>query len=89
MTVERKHQMVKIRAGDWLLLSNDGKTLWRVYRYDEHNGESWWASARYDGTPTQALNDDELEHAWDRWVTTEYYLETRQEAIDEALRRGT
>jgi hypothetical protein len=87
MTIERRFPLVKIRAGDWLLLSNDRRTLWRIYRFDD-DGQNWWATARFDGTPAQAVDvAEELEHAWDRWVTTEYYLETRQEAIDEALKR--
>lgn len=83
---ERLYQMVRIRAGDYLLLSNDRRTLWRIYRYDEQDGASWWACARWDGTPEAALQADDLEHAWDRWETTEYYLKTRREAIEEALR---
>lgn len=84
---ERKHSLVKIRASDYLLLSNDGRTLWRIYRYDDRwpNEDMWWATARYDGTPEQAIEDDELEHAWDRWITAEWYVTTRREAIEKVL----
>jgi hypothetical protein len=91
---ERKYQLVKIRAGDYLLLSNDAKTLWRIYRYED--GRSYglkdmkgdvqlWAYARWDGTPASALQADDLQYAWDRWVNGEHWLKTRQEAIDKAL----
>ena len=32
---ERKYQMTRISAGDYLLPSNDGKTLWRICAYEE------------------------------------------------------
>jgi hypothetical protein len=34
--VERKYQMVRVGAGDYLLPSNDGLTLWRIHRYHEN-----------------------------------------------------
>jgi hypothetical protein len=90
-STERKYQMVRIKAGDYLLPSNDGRTLWRIYRYHEGPDSgvidpgTYWACARYDGTLEQAANDDELDYAWDRWVTTECWMKTRAEAIEAAL----
>lgn len=36
---ERRYALIKIGAGDYLLPSNDGKTLWRIRRYLD--GPSW------------------------------------------------
>jgi hypothetical protein len=84
MAAERKYPLVKIKAGDWLLLSNDRTMLWRIYRFNDLDWDGW-ACARYDGTPAQAVDENYgLEHAWDRWVVTAY-VKTRQQAIDEAL----
>jgi hypothetical protein len=57
---ERKYQMTRISAGDYLLPSNSGKTLWRIRRYTEDGSAYWgppgkekqitgdfWACARY------------------------------------------
>jgi len=98
---ERKYQMVKLRAGDYLLPSNSGKTLLRVSQYKD--GRSYglmdmkgnvllWHAARYDGTLEQASHDDDLEHS-ERWVILAGgWMKTRQEAINAALetaeRRG-
>jgi hypothetical protein len=35
METERKYQMVRLGAGDWLLPSNDLTTLWRFRRYQD------------------------------------------------------
>lgn len=32
---ERRHVLVKVAAGDYVLLSNDGRTLWRFVAYEE------------------------------------------------------
>lgn len=58
----RKYRMTRITSGDYLLPSNDLRTLWRIFRYTEHGDASWvdsdgdehvirgewWACARYE-----------------------------------------
>jgi hypothetical protein len=92
---ERIYPLVRITAGDYLLPSNDGRELWRIYRYHEdgslEDGDGsrirgdFWGAARYRyGSPEQAVHDEDLTewNCWDIWVTL---LRTRQEAIEEAL----
>jgi len=38
---ERKYAMIRLGAGDYLLPSNDGETMWRLSSYEE-NGSAWW-----------------------------------------------
>ena len=60
---ERKYRMIRVSAGDYLLPSNDLKTLWRIYKYREDGSAKWgpdehgkyhditgefWACARYE-----------------------------------------
>ena len=40
VVVERKYALVRVESGDYLLLGNDGRTLWRIYRYIE-DGSLW------------------------------------------------
>ena len=89
---KRRFALIKIRAGDWLLASNDGKQLWRIYRYEERGQrgdraitESYWACALYLGSLDEAIEEEDLEHDWSRWETTDFWLGTRQDAIDSAL----
>jgi len=92
--------MVRVSAGDYLLLSNSGQTLWRIQRYED--GPSYgldlprdvqvWSCARYRGTPEEAQRDPDLLERWDHWVETAGHMRTRREAVTEALetseRRG-
>jgi hypothetical protein len=94
--VERKYVMVKLSAGDWLLVSNDGLTIWRLYAYledgslESYDGKPvkgrFWAAARrplgaFDAEV--AARGDYL--AWDKWDTWAALLPTRAEAIAAAL----
>lgn len=36
MTDERKYPFVRVRAGDYLLIGNDGESLYRVTSYEEN-----------------------------------------------------
>lgn len=101
MTVadKRKYVLSRIAAGDYIFLSNDAKTLWRVYRYEEDgslvDGDQpvtgqFWAAARFDGTVAAAerlMKQDPDEFigwtSWEHWASP---LRTREEAIEEALR---
>lgn len=89
--------MTKVARGDYLLPSNDGATLWRIYSYTD--GPSCgldpevfpmdftaWALRRWTGSGgLQAPVDIE---DWDRWEEVAVGLKTRAAAIAEALRIG-
>ena len=84
--MERKYALTKVAAGDYLLPSNDAKTLWRIARYlDTHEDhfKHFWGVYRWRGD----LDAVDIED-WDRWEMVTGFLETRQDAIDEAMRLG-
>jgi hypothetical protein len=80
MTERRRYVLTKIKAGDYLLPSNDAQTLWRIAR-DEREGWSVWRWA-------DELSEAIFEHLddWGRWECMSQWLRTRGEAIDEAMR---
>lgn len=97
--MERKYQMTRMGAGDYLLPSNDGQTLWRIYRYEEYGSLSYakpgggytevrgwfWACARRP-MPKEWLSFEELRDWSD--IEWEFYsgpLSSRREAIEETL----
>jgi len=95
-TVERKYQMVKVKAGDYLLPSNSGKSIWRIYRYEDGPSHglqdmkkdvTLWGYARYRGTPEQLTRDVDMDWEWDweQWVIVSDWLYKRQDAINGAL----
>jgi hypothetical protein len=99
-TVERRYQLTRISAGDYLLPSNDAQTLWRLRTYEEdgslerNDGRkvtgTFWATWRWDGGfPTHdslvaAFETDD----WTRWQFWSGPFKTRGEAIRDALSRG-
>jgi hypothetical protein len=103
VAIERKYAMIRIEAGDYLLPSNSGRSLWRLRRYYEgpetgiEKGRYVWSCARYSWMSRDFPAPHELGEVieilnQDRWVETQGWLDTRQEAINEALecaeRRG-
>jgi hypothetical protein len=91
--VERKYALTKIAAGDYLLLSNDGKTIWRIRIYEDgpaHGIEDWdrdldfWGLWRW----TERIGKGSVVdvEAWSRWEFFEGNYEKRSEAIDAALK---
>jgi hypothetical protein len=96
---DRKFAMTKIARGDYLLPSNDRKTLWRLTEYQEDglsevsaDGKNWhkltgtfWQTAKYRGSlaDNAQVPDDFLE--WDRWETWETGLLKRKYAVEAAL----
>lgn len=93
---ERLWQMSRVAKGDYLLLSNDKRTLWRIWSYVEDGsatdvlgrrivGTFWECSYYRDGVPDEReLVDDVLDaRRWHPWATM---LRTRREAVDEAMR---
>jgi hypothetical protein len=86
--IERKYQLIKVKAGDWLLPANDDKTVWRLRQYEDgpSHGLDWpadktfWMGHRWEGSADEIDIDD-----WDRWEYEFEWCETREEAIQQAL----
>lgn len=94
MTVERKYAMTKIEKGDWLLPSNDGKTVWRIRictelapSPDGHGDREvdHWEIWRWLGSTLTAFAGGDVED-WSQWDFYEGYHKTRKDAVDSALR---
>lgn len=96
--VERKYALTRIKAGDYLLPSNDGATLFRLATYEEDgsgefssDGKTWrvlrgtfWAVYRRPMPALDQATADLLEWS-DAWEWIAGPLDTRQQAIGEAL----
>lgn len=97
--VERKYALTRIKAGDYLLPSNDGATLFRLATYEEDGSAEYvtrpgakarplvgtfWAVYRRPMPPLDQATADLLEWS-DAWEWIAGPLDTRQQAIDEAL----
>lgn len=92
----RRYRMIRVRAGDYLLPSNDGTVLWRVYRYTEDGSAyladdtpvvgEYWATAKYL-RPIDRFDPDSLED-WEDWSHWDSFLPTRAAAIDRVMRAG-
>lgn len=91
---ERKYALRRVKAGDYIFFSNDQQTLLRVARYEDgpsHGIKDWpkdrmfWGVWKWE-TPI-VLGQTAIELAnWDRWQFFDGFNDTRQEAIDSALR---
>lgn len=98
---ERRYRMIRLGAGDYLLPSNDGNTLWRFRTYEEDgSAEDWtgrkvvgtyWAIWKWDGEfPTfdqfaAALENDD---DFSRWLFWAGPFNKRADAIDDAIGRN-
>jgi hypothetical protein len=92
---ERKYALTKVASGDYLLPSNDGKSLWRIRVYTEGPSsglEDWPADRDVWGVwkwtemvCPGSYADTENESEWDFW---EGLYETRKSAINAALKAG-
>lgn len=90
---ERKWQMIRLKAGDYLLPSNDRATVFRIYRYtdgpsgglDMPKDRDFWAAWRWLKDP-EGLDEIAFDYFPDGWTEVATFLDTRQEAIDAALR---
>lgn len=92
VTVERKFQLIKLDAGDWMLPGNTGRTLWRLTRYTEDGSlrgqdgrrivGAFWSVHRYRYDADHTVRDVEN---WDHWQTYSTLLPSRDAAIDAAL----
>lgn len=93
---DRKYSLTKLVAGDYLLPSNDGKTLWRLRRgfneqiadergkiKKEFTWEVWrWTLGIVDGGRGQIPDPED----WDEWELWDGYCQTRDDAIRSALK---
>jgi hypothetical protein len=87
-TIERKYALTKIAAGDYLLPSNDGRTIWRLSSYEDgidqgldHDLGTVWGVWKWTGDGRTVDPDDP-----GCWEMLEGTLSTRAEAITAALR---
>jgi hypothetical protein len=100
---QRKYQMTRIEAGDYLVPSNDSTELWRFTRYEEDGSLAdddggnkvvgmFWRAGRFNGTLDQAqalMNRDPDEFLdWSRWFEQDSLLPSRKAAIEVMLRAG-
>lgn len=94
-TPERRYALIKIKAGDYLLPANDGKTLWRVKTYEDgpshglmdmERDQMFWGVWRWEGNPIVGTIDVEEIVEIDRWRMVATHHRTRRQAIDAALR---
>jgi hypothetical protein len=86
---ERKYALTRIKAGDYLLLSNDGKKLWRIRKIIEgpSSGLDWPADREVWGLWEWTGDLDKIDiEDWNLWNFYEGMHETRRAAIDSALK---
>lgn len=97
MAPERRYPLRKLAAGDYLLSSNDGRTLLRICRHEDgpsHGLDDWprdrwfWQALRW---PEPVTSSTRLSKRYDvddlsRWHEIATHLDTRRDAIDAALR---
>lgn len=90
--VERRFALTRVRAGDYLLLSNDGRHVFRICRYVDgpSGGLPWprdremWAARRWVRSPRGATLLVDLEN-WDAWEVLSDMHATRRDAVQAAL----
>lgn len=95
MTPQRKFVLTKLAAGDYLLPSNGGKTLWRINLYVEGPStgiDEWerdrdvWGLWHWDKAVVPGSFVDTED--WSRWHFHSGPHMKRAEAIEEALKAG-
>lgn len=97
-TVERRFALRRLAQGDYLLLSNDERTLWRIKTYDEDGtaenedgpvlGRFWgvWRFNRFDWKVMMIHDLADAVEDWDQWTMVDMGYRTRREATASALR---
>ena len=91
-TVERRYALTRLSAGDYLLPSNDGTTLYRLQRYMDGPscGIMGWPRDRwmwrvFRWCKPLPCDDIDLGEYFDGWREVSVMHDTRREAIDSAL----
>jgi hypothetical protein len=92
MSVQRKYQLTRISAGDYLLPSNAADQIWRISKYTDgpSNGldlprdRDFWSVRRWTGRVGPGTYVDVKD--WDRWEHYADLFDSRREAIDAALK---
>lgn len=94
---ERKYALMKLAPGDWLLPSNDHKTLWRIATYTDGpstgmdhmpRDKEFWGVWKWVGRAEFPRDEIDLEFG-DSWAMKSDWHETRREAVDAALDLGS
>ena len=80
---DRKYQLTKVGAGDWLLPSNDARTLWRLHKGTDGWG-AWHRPMPHRDAELDALVEEITLGEWDGWQL-DGTLDTRTQAITYAL----
>lgn len=95
---KRKYALSKVAAGDYVFPSNDGKTVWRIAKYEDgpsHGITDWdrdrefWGVWRWAEPFTGNLRGYVDLEDWNRWEFCEGMHDTRGEAVDAALRMAS
>lgn len=92
--MERKYAITKIEAGDYILPSNDAKTLWRIQKLGSVGGsednvewdwsEAGWYVSKYNQYVDQTLQIDVDD--WSFWTDWSGPYATRAEAVKDVIR---
>jgi hypothetical protein len=95
--------MIRLRAGDYLLPSNSGLSVWRIHSYEEYGDAVWvlpdgtektikgtfWAASRCKvSTEALATKDDDWILDHENYEMMSSTLPSRKAAIEEALSYG-
>jgi hypothetical protein len=93
--IHRKWTLMKVKPGDYLMLSNDRRTMWRLVKYIDgpSNGLDWpsdrelWEVRRWEGDieDHEGMGRSIEESDWEQWVGWGSGFPTRAEAIQDAL----
>lgn len=87
--MDRKFQMVRVEAGDYLLVSNDTKTLWRIKRVMEIDEKDrdvpMWEVWRWHRPFSPELAYEVEPDEWGSWSYVSGSFYRRADAIDDAL----
>lgn len=92
---KRAHTLVRIRVGDYLLLSNDGRTLWRLSTYEEDGSAvrgdgsevvgKFWGLWRYRRDVSRGMT---VSADWSDFEMWDSLLRRRKDAVQAALAHG-
>lgn len=95
MTAERKYALTRVKAGDYLLLSNDGKTVWRIATYHEDGSAvtsdgrtlagRFWGTWKYKGRVAAAAIDP---NEWNDFEMYDCLFRSRRDAVDAVVDRS-